>query len=90
MSQPPYPPPPDPYAPQPLEAYNVPPPVSTGMATTALVLGIIAIPTTLMCVGPLLGIIAVVLGIIAIARAAGAPDRFGGKGRAVAGVLTGA
>ena len=64
-------------------------PVRTGAATTALVLGLIAIPTTFLCFGPLLGIVAIILGIIAIVRAGGQPERFGGKGRAVVGIITG-
>lgn len=84
MSGPPFPPPPDPYA----QAYAVEPP-RTGLAVASLVLGIIAIPTAFVCVGPLLGIIAIIMGIVAVVRASGDPMRHGGKGLAIGGIVTG-
>lgn len=61
-----------------------PAPVSTGMAVTALVLGILGV---VMC--PLFGIVAIVLGIIAILRVGREPHRYGGKGMAIAGLSCG-
>ncbi len=93
MSVPPNPPPaypPSPGYPQPGEPYSqtfaAP---RTGLATAALVLGIISIPATCVCVGPVVGLVAVILGIIATARAGSQPATYGGRGRAVAGIATG-
>ena len=87
MSQTPLPPPPpvSPYA-YAAQVYAGP---ATGLATGALVLGIISIPTTCICIGPLLGLIAVILGLVAVTRAGSEPERYGGKGRAVGGIVTG-
>ncbi len=63
---------------------------STGLAIAALILGIISIPTAFICVGGILGAVAVILGIVAAVRASGQPERFGGKGMAITGVVTGA
>ncbi len=54
------------------------------MAVTALVLGILGV---VMC--PLFGIVAIVLGIIAILRVNREPHRHGGKGMAIAGLSCG-
>ncbi len=67
-----------------------PAPVQTGLATAALVLGIIAIPSMRNYVGPLLGVLAVILGIAAVIRAARQPQRHGGMGRGVIGIALGA
>jgi len=67
-----------------------PAPVRTGLATAALVLGILAIPTTVICVGPLLGLLAVILGIIAVVRAGSQPQLHGGMARGVTGIALGA
>ncbi len=86
------PPPPDPYAQntnQPMYDQPAPPPKS-GMATAALILGLISIPAVCVCVGPLAGLIAIVLGIIALVSIAGNPQRHTGKGRAWGGIVTGA
>lgn len=64
-------------------------PRKTGMATTSLVLGILSIPCVFACVGPLVGLVAVILGIVAIARSAAQPNVVGGRGRAVGGIVTG-
>ncbi len=59
----------------------------TGMAITALVLGILSL-----CCPPLavpLGVPALVLGIIALVRAGRQPLRHGGKGLAIGGICTG-
>jgi hypothetical protein len=93
MSIPPNPPPaypPSPGYPQSGEPYpqtfSAP---RTGLATAALVLGIISLPTTCVCIGPVVGLVAVILGIVAAARAGSQPVAYGGRGRAVAGIATG-
>jgi hypothetical protein len=64
-------------------------PRSAGMATAALALGIISIPATCVCVGPALGIVAIVLGAVAASRAKRQPHFYTGGGRAVGGIVTG-
>lgn len=78
-------------SPSPFESFPPPPPPrASGLATAALVLGLLSLPTLCVCVGPLVGALAVVLGIVALVRAAGQPERFAGRGRAAAGIATGA
>lgn len=59
-------------------------PVRTGMATGALVCGIVGMVTCLP-----LAIVGLVLGIIALVRANNEPLTYGGRGRAIAGICTG-
>ena len=59
-------------------------PLKTGLAVTALVFGIVSL-----FVCPLLGIVAIITGIIAINRASSAPHLHGGKGMAIAGLVCG-
>ncbi len=56
----------------------------TGMAVTALVLGIVGLTVCMP-----LGIVGLILGIIATVRAGREPQRYGGKGMAIAGICTG-
>lgn len=71
------------------DTFSIPSPRRTGLATTALVLGLLSIPTLCICAGPLLGLIAAVCGIIALVNANSKPALFGGAGRAVTGLVTG-
>jgi len=57
----------------------------SGLAITALVLGILGL---VFC--PLVGIVGLILGIIATVRAGREPQRYGGKGMAIGGICTGA
>ncbi len=59
------------------------PPLKTGLAVAALVCGIVG-----MCV-PLVGVIGLILGIIALTRANSKPLEFGGKGMAIGGIAVG-
>jgi hypothetical protein len=62
---------------------------STGMATTALILGIVSLPMLIFFgLGALLGIAAVVVGIIAVRRAN--RGEASGRGMAIGGIVTGA
>jgi hypothetical protein len=62
---------------------------STGMATTALVLGIVSLPMLIFFgLGALLGIAAVVVGIIAVRRTN--RGEASGRGMAIGGIVTGA
>lgn len=60
-------------------------PQSTELATTSLVLGILSIS----CFSLLTGIPAIICGHLARSRVQSAPDRFGGAGRALAGLIMG-
>ncbi len=61
-----------------------PQPSSQGMAIGALICGILGI---IGC--PLIGIVGIILGIIAVNRASAHPARYGGRGLAIAGICTG-
>ena len=56
---------------------------TSGLAIASLVLGIVAIA---LCFGPLTGIPALILGIIAISQMGKSEGRLGGKGLAIAGI----
>ena len=59
-------------------------PPRTGLATAALICGILGV----LCAP--VGIVGLVLGIVATVRASQEPQRYGGKGMAIAGICTGA
>ena len=61
--------------------------LETGLAIASFVLGIVSV--VLLCLGPLLGIPAIICGHIAHGRARRAPARYGGAGFAVAGFVLG-
>jgi type IV pilus assembly protein PilA len=61
-------------------------PSRQGLALTSLILGVISIPTFgLFVIG---AVLALIFGIIALVKANRAPDAYGGKGFAVAGIVT--
>lgn len=63
---------------------------SAGLAIASMICGIIALLTfCIWCLALPLGLTAVILGHIALSKAKQAPDRFGGKGMAGAGLATG-
>jgi hypothetical protein len=62
---------------------------NAGIATASLVLGVISVPTTCVCVGPVLGILAIVLGAVGVRRARRQPQLYAGRGRAAGGIATG-
>lgn len=84
------PPPPPPATPTDFNALDPMLAPRKGMSVASLVLGIVSIPTTCVCIGPILGLIAVILGTFSLVRAAGDPTRFGGRGLAVGGIICGA
>jgi ribosomal protein L40E len=61
---------------------------ASGLAITSLVLGIISTVAFFMC-GGIIGIPAVICGHIALSRANRFPERYGGRGLAIAGLATG-
>lgn len=67
-----------------------PAPESNGLATGAMVTGIISLVTFWLCgLGAVLGLVAVVLGAVALSKANKTPARTG-RGQAIAGIATGA
>ncbi len=84
---PPYsaPPPQDPYQ---QGGYDQPPQkVGSGLAITALVLGILGLITSFVLIGGVLGLIALILGFIASGRAKRGQAR--GRGMAITGIVLG-
>jgi len=70
-------------------SYNKPAKTS-GMALTAMILGILAIPLGCFGVGIVLGIVAMIMGIISLNAINRNPEQQGGKGYAITGIVTGA
>ena len=60
-----------------------------GMATTALVLGILSPLLACVGIGFLTAIVALILGIVAMVKAGKEPGVYGGKGAAIAGTVLG-
>ena len=70
----------------PAPSYGPQAPLRKGMAITSLVLGILGLPTLgLLLVGSLTGL---VLGIMALLKTNRSPNEYGGKGMAIAGIVT--
>ncbi len=71
---------------------TTPPPLATknsGLATASLVLGILSLVLTIIRIGPLLAIPAVIFGHLALSRINRAGGMLGGRGLAIAGLVTG-
>jgi len=64
-------------------------PKTSGLAITSLVLGILAIVLTVVCVGPLLAVPAIICGHLACSRINRSGGELTGKGLAIAGFVTG-
>jgi hypothetical protein len=60
----------------------------TGLALTSMILGIVSLPTSFFLVGLLLAPIGFILGIVGVVKANKQPRVFGGKGYAIAGIVT--
>ncbi len=60
-----------------------------GLATTSLVFGIVSLVTVLVCIGPLFGIPAAIMGHVAMSRIKKAKDTLEGEGVALAGLIMG-
>lgn len=63
-------------------------PQSSGFAIASMILGILSLGG-MFCLGPLPGIAALVLGLVALSQIKNAPDRNGGKPFAIVGIATG-
>jgi len=74
---------------------GTPPPVSgsqpktSGLAICALVFGILAIVLTIVCIGPVFAIPAIICGHMASSRISRSAGQLAGKGLAIAGYVTG-
>ena len=59
------------------------------LALLSLIFGLLSLTIGLICGGPLFGVVAIVLGVIALLKIKSDPRRFGGKGLAIAGIIAG-
>jgi len=59
------------------------------LATAAMVIGIISVTVGWLCLGPIPGIAAIIMGAVALSQIKKTPERIGGKQMAVVGVVTG-
>jgi hypothetical protein len=73
------PPPPPSYVQQP----------SKGLATAAMIIGIISITVGWLCMGPVPAIVAIILGGVSLSQIKKTPDRVAGKQAAWVGIITG-
>ena len=64
-------------------------PENRGLAIAAMVVGIISVTVGWLCLGPIPGIAAIIMGAVALSQIKKTPDRVGGKPMAVVGVVTG-
>lgn len=82
-----YTPPPQAWQPPPPPAYVKPP--SQGLAIASMITGILGLLFGVLCFGPLIGIVSVILGIIALVQHKKTPHLVGGKSFAIVGIITG-
>ena len=68
-------------------SYGMPAKLPQGMAVSSLVLGIIGLLLACLAFGAVFGIVAVILGVVALGRVRRGVN--GGKGLAIAGIVTG-
>ena len=68
--------------------YRPPKPPSQGMALASMITAIIGLAAAT-CLGPVPGIVAVILGLIALSQIKKSPTEFGGKPYATAGIVIG-
>lgn len=63
---------------------SFPAPLQTGLAVTAMVVGLFSLMSC-----PVIGIVAIIMGIVALNRSSREPQRYGGRGMAIAGIACG-
>src|SRR5213593_1277600 len=72
-----------------------PPPVyqrqqpTQGLAVASMIVGLLGLFVGLFCLGPIPGIVALILGLVALSQIKKAPERNSGKPFAIVGVITG-
>jgi hypothetical protein len=64
-------------------------PENKSLAIAAMVVGIISVTVGWLCLGPIPGIAAIIMGAVALSQIKKTPERVGGKPMAVVGVVTG-
>jgi hypothetical protein len=64
-------------------------PQSKNLATASMILGIISVTVGWLCMGPIPGVAAIILGAVALSQIKKTPERVGGKQMAWIGVVTG-
>jgi Domain of unknown function (DUF4190)/GYF domain 2 len=75
------------YVRPPAVSYAAQPPKNSGMAITSLVFGLLSIFVGWACCGPLLSLLGVIFGIIAISQINKSPTVQTGKGMAISGII---
>jgi hypothetical protein len=81
------PPQPQPWRPPPPPAY--PKSASPAIGVASMIVGILSMVFGILCFGPVIGVVAVALGIVALTQNRNTPQHVGGKGFAIAGIVTG-
>ncbi len=64
-------------------------PASPALGVASMIVGILSLVFGVLCFGPVIGVVAVALGIVALTQNRKAPQHVGGKGFAIAGIVTG-
>jgi len=64
-------------------------PPSQGLAIGSMITGILGLLVGTFCLGPIPGIVALILGLIALSQIKKYPERVGGKPFAIVGIVTG-
>ena len=78
---------PQPWRPPPPPAYVKAPSQALGLAS--MIVGLLGLVFGVLCFGPVIGIVALVLGIIALTQNKKTPQYVGGRGFAIVGIVTG-
>ena len=79
----------------PAQAWQPPPPpnyvqpLNKSLATAAMILGIVSLVVGWICLGPIPGIVAIVLGAVALSQIRKSPERIGGRQAAWIGIAAG-
>ncbi len=87
----------DQWRPAPAPVWQPPPPPSAygrqqpsvGLALASMIVGVVGMAAGMFCLGPIPGIAALILGLVALSQIKKAPDRNGGKPFAIVGIITG-
>jgi hypothetical protein len=61
-----------------------------GPAIASLICGVLSITFGLICGGPMMAVLSIVLGVVALVQIKNAPQRYSGKGLAIGGIVIGA
>ena len=78
---------PQPWRPPPPPAYVKP--ASPAIGVASMIVGILSMVFGILCFGPVIGIVAVALGIVALTQNKKTPQHVGGKPFAIVGIVTG-